>query len=91
MLRVCFNSNADMPLCPLQAAIYHSQASACSTEILLCLQVRFPLRKALHEHCEARPKKCLHYSPRGTIGRMNQTKIYEVRTQLDLAAPLPQA
>jgi hypothetical protein len=44
------------------------------------LQVRFPLRKKLHEQCMARPANCLHYKPRGEIGRMNQTGIYEVLT-----------
>ena len=43
--------------------------------------MRFPLRKKLHEQCMARPAKCLHYKPRGEIGRMNQTGIYEVPTR----------
>lgn len=46
---------------------------------ILHSQVRLPLRKKLHEQCEARPEKCMHYKPRGEIGRMNQTRIYEVR------------
>ena len=49
--------------------------------------MRFPLRKKLHEQCMARPSKCLHYKPRGEIGRMNQTGIYEVPTHAALPAP----
>lgn len=42
------------------------------------LRVRFPLRQTLSDQCAAKgPPGCIHYNPRGNIGQMNQTAIYE--------------
>mmetsp|Transcript_17054 Transcript_17054/g.50910 ORF Transcript_17054/g.50910 Transcript_17054/m.50910 type:complete len:629 (+) Transcript_17054:196-2082(+) len=43
------------------------------------LRVRFPLRETLAEQCQTKgDPDCLHFNPRGNIGQMNQSEIYEV-------------